>query len=475
MTITANELQLKFIASIKKKIEATKKCDQIIEVPLIDVASKDSLCTKPVIVFAPDISFPSCMPLKCIRNGCSGALKVKGWHDKYRYIHSTDCGYYALQKLYTCSSCKMDTTALTVLQDSKSLPNYVRLRYPVTFAGTLCFHTDLANIIVNDALTGKTFDEICESIKSLRLSRYLLNKAMYLSWMTTESPSSIGRHYSSTSASSALETFPSFDDKLSFNESVGPVLPSILDYFNFYVEDRSGFLDECLDSVIPFCVLSLDGTYNIQKRTRARTTSNTFESIPEDCSIFLMNATGEILEESSSVRETTVAIKSILNVSKTRSDRLNSPYPRVIFTDNAGAQENAIKSVFPGCRVGQDLKHVINRVIDHCSKGHTLYGSFCQHFHGALAGTSKVPVQSRNGKWYEVSSPLRDPADIISAGDRSINYFKDLPDCNGLFSQSFEGAWILQKEVIRKYVFEIYVDGTYATIFDVRKYLINNL
>lgn len=137
----------------------------------------------------------------------------------------------------------------------------------------------------------------------------------------------------------------------------------------------------------------------------------------------------------------------------------NAAYASVVFTDNAAAHETCIKSVLPGCKVGQDLKHLINRVLENCSKNHPLYAQFCKNFHGALVGCSKVPAQSRNGKVYYVPEPLKEPETIITCGDAMIKHFKSLPSGPTLFTNSFDTTWNYQKTQIRRYIFEVYVNG----------------
>jgi hypothetical protein len=176
-----------------------------------------------------------------------------------------------------------------------------------------------------------------------------------------------------------------------------------------------------------------------------------------------MGATGEIIAMSDAHRESGGAITDLLTEGKRLCDINNTQHPQVIFTDNAQAQESIIKCVFPGCRVAQDLKHLINRLIETCPKNHALYGQFCKNLHSAFTSDAKVPALSRSGRWHMVVPPLKPPSIIIANVEALITYYKSLqtPASAGppLLSSTFDAAWIIQKLQITKYIFEVVVNG----------------
>jgi len=77
---TANSNQIKFI----NKIKQSKNFDSIVFAPSINLASVDSLYLKDIIVVAPDERFKG-IRLPC--PDCKTPLSIKGWHDKFRYLH----------------------------------------------------------------------------------------------------------------------------------------------------------------------------------------------------------------------------------------------------------------------------------------------------------------------------------------------------------------------------------------------------
>lgn len=60
--------------------------------------------------------------------------------------------------------------------------------------------------------------------------------------------------------------------------------------------------------------------------------------MPEDCAIFVLNGTGEVLTHTTSAGETKESIKKLLKIIKKRCDEHKWDYPKFIFTDNAAAQ-----------------------------------------------------------------------------------------------------------------------------------------
>ena len=161
----------------------------------------------------------------------------------------------------------------------------------------------------------------------------------------------------------------------------------------------------------------------------------------------------------SSVGETSILIYGMLTRIKERCIRLIIPFPRIIFSDNAAAHEATFKKVFPQVLAGQDLVHLIKRPLEHVKRNHDFYGSFCKAFHEAFTTSTKVPVKSRNGKMYNVKGPLDAPDVIIDRVEKVIAHWNTtFPD---LLNDAFFKSWETQKTNIRKYVFEVYINGMY--------------
>ena len=73
--------------------------------------------------------------------------------------------------------------------------------------------------------------------------------------------------------------------------------------------------------------------------------------------------------------------------------RLNCPIedcPEYFVVDNAhDGFQNLVNEHFPGAKIFQDLKHLINRLIECCKKTSPLYVDFSKKLHGAFTGISK--------------------------------------------------------------------------------------
>jgi hypothetical protein len=145
-----------------------------------------------------------------------------------------------------------------------------------------------------------------------------------------------------------------------------------------------------------------------------RTTENGFHPVVENVCGFIVNATGEVVAFKRSKGETSAMLTGMLLEVKERCERLRITYPTVIFTDNAAAQEAYINRVFPDCKVGQDLKHLINRTLEFVTRTNNHYGAFCKDFHQAFTLSTKQLVTSRNGEKYYVNGRLDDPKTMIN-------------------------------------------------------------
>jgi len=171
-----------------------------------------------------------------------------------------------------------------------------------------------------------------------------------------------------------------------------------------------------------------------------------------------MNGSGEVIAYHSSKGETKELIKNELDIIKNRCK--DDEMPEIIFTDNAGSHEASIKKVFPRAKVGQDLKHLINRPLEHCAKSHEHYSAFSIAFHGAFTDNPEVIQRSRSGKIVNVPGMLPGPDEIIRRAEIVISRFKALCSA-GLFLKDFDHVWENQKEQIHLYIFEanILVEG----------------
>ena len=460
MSLSASEHQLRYIASIKEEIEKQKTTyKKVVRFPTLPqfACEINQFYLKPVIILAPDLQFPHEFVKTFECSDCKSKVKKDGWSTSHRYVHGIDCGSYLLQRRYKCQNrnCSRKTfDALTLLDQCESIPDFVRFAYPIVKGGSTWFHRKLSDLVVSDAISGKTFDEQCQLIQSCRLSDYSTKRASYCSKQSYLR--------SSGSLKPMDEIFSDMDDKGGFNEILCPDTKTITDFYNSFVKDRIEFIDKCFNAIEIAQILKQDSTFRIQDHTKVQTTEGKFVSIDKNARAFMLNATGEIVATSSAKGETKELIIQLLRSIKARCDKHGWPYPQVIFTDNAIAHEKSIKSVFPDIRVAQDLKHLINRPLEFISKSHPFSGDFSRSFHGAFTMSVEKNVQSRNLNWYKVPGPLDSPEVIIKRVDSVISdYHKNYSD---LFNKEFFKTWETQKEQIHKYVFEVYVNGKLSNI-----------
>ena len=217
---------------------------------------------KPVILVAPDLQYFGFKDqLRC--PDCKQAVSERGWSDSHRYIHGLSTGFYILQKRYCCKTgtCERETfDALTLLEElGDHIPDFIRFSYPIVSSGKTWFHSDLATSIVSDAITGKTFDEQCQSIQSFRLQEYTNKRAAYESL----------RHHLSKSLAPIMDgLFSDMETYGGYNEVLCPDATTIVEFFNDYIEKYDDFMEACFDEVPISKVLKLDATFNIQDRTK---------------------------------------------------------------------------------------------------------------------------------------------------------------------------------------------------------------
>jgi hypothetical protein len=189
--------------------------------------------------------------------------------------------------------------------------------------------------------------------------------------------------------------------------------------------------------------------------------TGTFTPVAEDARIFFTNGTGEIVLHVESKKETSSAIIEELKNIKCRCDRHNWSYPQYIICDNAAAYVKTVRKVFPNARIGQDLKHLINRPLETLSKGKEGSAEFFIDFHRAFNTGAKIVVKSRNGKVYKFDAPLDKPELMIERANKVIsNYSAIYPD---LIKPEFHRIWEIQKPLVQEYIFDPLADGMQFT------------
>lgn len=183
-------------------------------------------------------------------------------------------------------------------------------------------------------------------------------------------------------------------------------------------------------------------------------------SVPETTRMFFMNGTGEVIKEGKTKSENAVVIKDQLRIIKRRSERLQVAYSKIVCVDDAAAWDVTIRSVFPDIRVMQDIKHLINRIVETVGTYKEGAAAFSMKLHEAFTTKNKVMVRSRNGAMRDnVPAPLDPPAEIIRRIDAVVANVKECFPALFAGNREFEKVLATQKENITKYVFDAFVDG----------------
>jgi hypothetical protein len=171
-----------------------------------------------------------------------------------------------------------------------------------------------------------------------------------------------------------------------------------------------------------------------------------------------MNGSGEVLSHTAAQKETSATLSGHLQSLKERCDRLAVPYPQYFTCDDAKAWEKTIHKVFPDAEVLQDIKHLINRMIEVIGVSVDGSAQFSIDLHTAFTGTNKIPVRSRTGKVHMVEAPLDHGKTIIERCETLIAQYRSVYPT--MFSASFDSTWDTQKPQIEKYVKDPIVEGT---------------
>ena len=458
--------QIAYILECKNKIESGSKklyFDPFDEPPSgINVSD---YYLKPVYVINIDPKQFTCCD-------CKQKFSADGWMSSYRHIHCLKTSCYLLQKNYKCGCNNSQTgkkrkIAGHQLVCSKSTPLFLKVLYPFYDTGKAMIHNEIITLLVHDATTGKSFEEIGSTICSYRLHEYAAKRTLFV--MT--------RDYMKNQNSIAKiddVDFGAMDNPLGYNQQLQPSDQFLIDTFNKFIEEHEPEMIAFFNSIVVHPLQSFDATYNMSRRTLDYHVlegdgifQNKIKYLPKNGGLLIsMNGTGQITYVGQIGKNESVSdMEKCLNSLKDRCDKLRTPYPNYFYVDNVQTWENTVKSVFgDDVSVLQDIKHLINRILECASKQHDLYGQLNKDLHGAFTiGDGQMPKQTRSGKTLYSKAPLRSPEMICQELERIVNYYKkeDKNFSIPLFNKDFDKTFENQKENIMKYVREVYIDGDY--------------
>jgi hypothetical protein len=161
-------------------------------------------------------------------------------------------------------------------------------------------------------------------------------------------------------------------------------------------------------------------------------------------------------------KEDSENVTRILENMKEKCKKLGCPFPLYFCTDNTNAWADTINKVFPNARVCQDIKHLINRIVEKTAKSSAYYSNFAKEVHGAFCDPDTT-VTDRNGKVWVVAGLLKPPAEIIRLLEQIKNNYRILPEGEKLFLKDFDTVFENQKKVITKHVFDPIINNSHVT------------
>lgn len=147
-----------------------------------------------------------------------------------------------------------------------------------------------------------------------------------------------------------------------------------------YVKEHSTVMDAYMESIPPGDVISYDHTFNVRNRTYEN-----FEGLPEsyeglpplesgrfktakNALLLIINRRGQVVYSNPTKESKSADVIDGLTQIKKRCDKNNWPYPTYVVVDDCCSSRKTINQVFPEAQVRQDIKHLINRILECVSK-----------------------------------------------------------------------------------------------------------
>ena len=188
-----------------------------------------------------------------------------------------------------------------------------------------------------------------------------------------------------------------------------------------------------MNKEVPICpVISTDHTFDVQSRVLEQTEDG-LKRVKEDALFIIMGANGHILghransgtsgEGDGWIQDLRKLKARIDSYNESAPEEMKVAYPKHCCVDNCCNQKKQIHSVFAECEVSQDVKHLINRFLECCSKNSKYYKDFSIEIHGCLT-EKQMNVRSRNGNIVQVDGRLRKGEDIWATMLEIVNRYR---------------------------------------------------
>jgi hypothetical protein len=147
-----------------------------------------------------------------------------------------------------------------------------------------------------------------------------------------------------------------------------------------YVQERSSVMDAYMESIPPGDVISYDHTFNIRNRTyeNCEGLPESYEGLPpvepgryksaKNALLLFVNRRGQVLSCEATKESKSADVIDGLTKIKKRCDANNWTYPKYFVVDDCCASRKTVNQVFPEAQVRQDMKHLLNRILECVSK-----------------------------------------------------------------------------------------------------------
>jgi len=132
----------------------------------------------------------------------------------------------------------------------ENVPSYVRELYPIHATHKCCVSSRVLQLVLSDAISGKSFDEIGQTIGAMRLERYLSSRVLYdselLDWKKQRvAQAALG--VGSDQDGVELQDFSDFEDPDRYNETYTIFSEFLIALFTKYITTHFDEIDGYAD------------------------------------------------------------------------------------------------------------------------------------------------------------------------------------------------------------------------------------
>ena len=248
---------------------------------------------------------------------------------------------------------------------------------------------------MHNALTAMSFEDQGNYIRSKRITKYLTDRVNYESHVKIYAKQHKSSLINNCNIVNQLESFSEMDDFNSYNYTKQFSDQTVINIFAEHVEKNQKNIEKLQDEIDVGEVCSVDGTFNIQKRTSVlNLKTNQYDPVQKNAFVVLMNAYNQVIDYVEAKDADTKFLKQVVENALQKCNQKKQKFPKYFCTDNCCNDRNAILEVYKKFNSKEedfpiiclDLKHFINRFLEQCSQRSSLYSMFSKELHSAVTG-----------------------------------------------------------------------------------------